>query len=582
MIIAGILWQDMLPDRNLEDKLKEKFIDFPVCEHRFSKNKSLSLFTGTQFPSDDFNTLLETSHHILIGRAFYHHNNSSIRENDLNEDLLSQIWGNFIFLSLQGEKVEISRDPSGQFHFYYSSLPGDVLLFSSEISILYELIFPRPSYNWSYLTAFITQGTFISSQTPFQDIYELPPGCTLSVRSKEKETKTWWDPWSFYKPKTTPFPLVDHLCGSMSAWISPYQNINLDLSGGLDSSSLLFCLKKILKPHQTLKAVNIFHPEIRSSDESYYARKVCEANQIELVEFDASSTLPFSPANKLLLKPNTPTAALTHLLQEQSLFEKIKTTGSTLFISGHGGDHIFMAPPLINSLADYILEKGFGEFTKKMKELALYYRMPFYPLLARNIQPVLGYFFSCFQTSFQKKIIKPSWWHKDLYHQNNVYFYPDYSQSVHGVPGKKEHIEHFFSALATISLEVRAHGNTTYYPLLSQPIVELALAFPTYELYAKGYDRYPLRQAITNAFQTDLVWRRDKGNTTGVLQLGLQKNMNFILTLCLDGQFAAHKLIKKDQLEENIRALARGSREFLWPVINLISAELYLACWNRI
>ena len=51
-----------------------------------------------------------------------------------------------------------------------------------------------------------------------------------------------------------------------------------------------------MKKDQTLNALNYFHSQVKSSNELVHARKVCEETGIELIEIDASNSLPFDPS----------------------------------------------------------------------------------------------------------------------------------------------------------------------------------------------------------------------------------------------------------------------------------------------
>ena len=95
---------------------------------------------------------------------------------------------------------------------------------------------------------------------------------------------------------------------------------------------------------------------------------------------------------------------------------------------------------------------------------------------------------------------------------------------------------------------MRNQIDPTYYPFLYEPVVEFALSFPTYELFDKGYDRYPLRKAVSEIFKTDTVWRRDKSQTTGLFQLGIKQNLDHVLDICLKGHFVKQGLIDKEGL----------------------------------
>ena len=124
---------------------------------------------------------------------------------------------------------------------------------------------------------------------PFLGIHELPPGCRLKITNNERRTETkiepYWDPLlasygtrSLYDGQDA----VDILQATLKPLIEPYKNIVVSLSGGLYSSSLVYCLSELKRRDQTLTAQNHFHANIQNSNELVYARKVCQETGVDL------------------------------------------------------------------------------------------------------------------------------------------------------------------------------------------------------------------------------------------------------------------------------------------------------------
>ena len=88
------------------------------------------------------------------------------------------------------------------------------------------------------------------------------------------------------------------------------------------------------------------------------------------------------------------------------------------------------------------------------------------------------------------------------------------------------------------------------------------------------------RKAISDTFKTDSVWRKDKGETSGIMQRGLKKNEKRILDLCLEGKMVKQGLINKDKLSAGILGVMNGQTDYLWAIINLICAEIFMNYWG--
>ena len=240
---------------------------------------------------------------------------------------------------------------------------------------------------------------------------------------------------------------------------------------------------------------------------------------------------------------------------------------------------------LKKSVSDYILEKGLKGSKEQLQAIAHLYRDSLVSIIKENIKSLGSYFLfkrlekRCFK-NIQDQI--PHWLTEEVCQKVSPDFiHPIYKYLPSRVlPGKYQQIEVLYGGLASIHMEMD-QINPTYYPFLYEPVVEFALSFPTYELFHKGYDRYPLRQSISERFKTETVWRRDKSQTTGILQLGIKKNLEYIIDLCVEGQFVKQGLIDKEGLRETIILIGNGDINHMWFFMHLASVEIFLKYWDK-
>ena len=176
----------------------------------------------------------------------------------------------------------------------------------------------------------------------------------------------------------------------------------------------------------------------------------------------------------------------------------------------------------------------------------------------------------------------PGWIKQALHQQTSSDFvhpiYETLSKKI--LPGKYDQVDALYEGFASIHVEINPIVPTCY-PYLYEPVIDFALSFPTYDLFKKGYDRYPLRKAVSGRFKTNTVWRSDKSETTGIIQLGVKKNLEHVLELCLEGQFVKQGFIDKEELHQTILLISNGGIEHLWPFIHLASAEIFLNTWKE-
>jgi len=560
------------------------------------KKNFLTLCYGKLSNAQDMDEVWENESFFLLGRIFDKARACSVGKKDFKnlsplnkEEILEKIWGKYVYIH-GNEKIcqfEIVVDSTGQLPFFYYPFPNGDVLFSSDIEIIFKVLAHKHEYNWTYLCSYLVYGNSSAIQTPFKNIYELPPACCLKITKNERKTIQFWNPLRSYQTSVTQKrDAVGILQSTLKPWIEPYKNICVSLSGGLDSSSLVYCLKDIVKDNQTLTALNYFHSQIKSSNELVHARKVCQETNIELIEIDAFHSLPFDPSYKTQpLNPNKPFPGLVNLRWLENMADYIPSNGSCTFLSGHGSDHIFMRPPSKKSVSDYVLEKGLKGSKGQLNNITQFYRDPLFSILKENAISLGSYFFSWRLRKRNPKNTQdetPDWIKQGVRQKIS----PDFVHPIYEVlskkiiPGKYVQIDALYEGLASIHMEMD-QVNPTHYPFLYSPVVEFALSFPTYDLFDKGYDRYPLRKAVSDHFKTGTVWRRDKSQTTGVLQLGVKKNLEHVLDLCLEGQFVKQGLIDREGLHQTIMLIGNGDTKHMWPFMHIASVEIFLKYWEE-
>ncbi len=559
------------------------------------KKPFLTLCYGKLSNVQDMDDVWEDTSSITLGRVFDKLQQCSLSKEQFKElsyldtkDKLEKIWGKYIYINRKNYfEFEIVIDSTGQLPFFYHVLSNGNILFSSEIDLIFKVIGQKHEYNWAYLCSYLIYGPSSATQTPFQNIYELPPGCHLILTKNEQETRPFWNPLSSYQcSDKTQGNAVEILQTTLKPWITPYKNIYVSLSGGVDSSALVYSLKDIIRENQKLCALNYFHSSIKSSNELTHARRVCKETGIHLIEVDISNTLPFDPSvKKNIFRPNKPFSGLVSEQLVDNVFQHLDVEESYTFLSGNGSDHIFMRPPSKKYLADYLLENGLKGSIAHLKTLSQFYRDPFLSILKENAISLVSYFFSkryCKRDLKTMKKESPQWINLSAYQNASFDFiHPIYDcLPAKLLPGKYEQIDALYDALSSINVEM-SPLTPTYYPFLYQGVVEFALAFHTYDLCCNGYDRYPLRKAISDHFKTDTVWRRDKSQIGGVLQLGIKKNIKYILDVCLEGHLIKQKFIDKEGLYKTIMQIANGNITGIRSFMNIVCIELFLRHWEE-
>ncbi len=578
--------------RELMSILKQHAVE----EVSFTAKSNFALVYGKLYPEQDIDQIWVSDSTVLIGRIFdkKHHTTLKSREfirysQELKKDFTRKVWGKYVYWVMDNiNKLEVIVDPTGQLPCFYYTLPNGDLLFASHIDLINQYLSSNLDYNWSYLCSYLYFGQSCAIQTPFNGVEEIPPGCVLTANQNNRDIRSFWNPFFTYGGISSSLENpVDALQSVLKPMIEPYKNVCVSLSGGLDSSALVYCLSEIKGSDQKLIAVNHFHSGIPLSNELYYARKVCEEVGIELIEIDSSkNALPFDNySNDQGLKLNKPFSGCLYLAATKKQKSYLPADGSCIFLSGHGSDNIFMMPPTKMCIADYFLTHGTQGLVGKIKDITHFYRDSLTPLLTENLVSLVRYLFAVKPNKRGSRFIEdrpPPWLTKKSYQYITPKFvHPVYQNVLSRIlPGKYVQFDYLYEGLASIQTKIN-DPYPEYYPFFCEPMVECAFSFATYNLFKNRQDRYPLRQAVSSHFHTDNVWRRDKGDTTGIFQLGVKKNIDYVMELCLEGEMVKQGLIDKEGLYQTILLISNGDNTDSWSFTWLASIEIFLRMWSQ-
>lgn len=582
--------------RNVSDKIHELMsilAQHTGEEPSFTVKNNFTLVYGKLYPKHDMDQIWESDSTVLIGRIFDREDLTTFKQKqfrrysqEIKQDLTRKVWGKYIYWIVDGTNtLKVMVDPMGQLPCFYHTFPNGDLLFASHIDLISQCLSSNLDYNWSYLCSYLFYGCSSAIQTPFRGVEEIPPGCILTSTQNNRNIRSFWNPFATYVDIPSPSGnAVNALQSVLKTIIEPYQNVCVSLSGGLDSSALVYCLSEIKRSDQKLIALNYFHSEVHSSNELHYARTVCDEVGIGLIEVDNSKILPFDTYPDYQgLKLNKPFSGCINLANINQYQSYLPVNDSCILLNGHGSDHIFMMPPTQMSIADYLLTQGTQGLVGKIKDITHFYRDSLTPVLTQNMVSLIRYLFAQKPNKRRSSQDKPPHWLMKKVHQytTNKFVHPVYRDIPSRIlPGKYIQIDALYEGLASIQANINSHS-PEYYPFFCEPIVDFALTFTTYSLFQNGYDRYPLRQAVSSHFYTNNVWRRDKGETTGILQLGIKKNIDYVMELCLEGEMVKQGFVNREGLRQTILLISSGDNNDLWPFIQLASIEIFLKMWSR-
>lgn len=558
-------------DRSMAN-LNSRSIDFPstsglVACHLYTKPDTEPKITKTS---------------VLFGELF-DKNLSPIEVELVREQDLHSCIGDFLYFIFSDNSfsVHVSQGVKNRLFFARNS---SEYVFSDSVEMLFNFTNLPLEINWEYMSNFAERGNIYSVFTPFKNIFEVPVGCKIfiDISNFSFTVSTTWDPTNYiYTPfseenwgeeflKRTRWSLKQSIGKNI-------KNIFLELSGGLDSS-LLGCLLAEYRERNNIEvhAINLYNKDDINSDERIFAKMVSDRFSIPTTYLETSDYLPFS-IEKFFHKPHVPSNTFNYLAADIAVHQQASCIDENyLLVSGHGGDSLFFAVPPIESITDAIIQRNYVLALKKFKELRRFLSNTHLQYLSEIIKNFIRYARKRNLTLF-KQIEKCSWLKfkykkNDPYHYLHPIFYS--TRSARLPPGKAVQIENYYFTMASCERQL-----PTLYPLLSQSVVESALAIPTYRSFNEHYNRIMMRKAFEKLAGAELPYRKSKGHATRVFFKGVRKNYKKIMELCMEGRFARNGYINAEKLHNDIKEMNDGIMEKSWYITNLFCAEMFMNEW---
>ncbi len=246
--------------------------------------------------------------------------------------------------------VLLTRDRLGIKPLYYAVQPGKAgvahrVLFSSELPSLLEGLPDwtiRPQAIADYLSLLYVPGP----ETIIEDVYQLRPGEVLKIARGRLEF------WRYYRPNEEALvqlsqedqreEFLSTLRDSVQAHLVSDVPLGLFLSGGLDSASILACMRETISGPIRTFSIGYDDPEDQSYNEIEAARFLATHFGTDHTEAvlrpDAVSLLPRMVAG--MGEPFADSSAIpTYLVSE------VARQSVTVALSGIGGDELFGGYP---------------------------------------------------------------------------------------------------------------------------------------------------------------------------------------------------------------------------------------------
>jgi asparagine synthase (glutamine-hydrolysing) len=514
----------------------------------------------------------------------------------MGRSLISHCWGNYVAALHYPENASavVLRGPVSPLACFHVKL-GTLNVFFSHLDDCIDLEITPLSINWDSITAQVMGGDHLTNETAIEEISSLETGECVECKPDGCSRHVYWDPRSFLEERspiafdqaTQSIRLATEYC--VGALSSRHDRILVQLSGGLDSSIVLSSLSRA--PHTpSITAVNYYSRG--SGDERRFARSMAGRVNCRLIERSRNQQLDlrrFLDCNRTVrpvLNFSAPDVEARNVALAREL-------NATAIFDGELGDNVFGSHPGPGVLVERFRQGGVGPgFLGTAVDYAMLTRQSVWRTLALARREALNLRVNPdFSTAAEMQraygaigvrsaILASAEAEERHRSMGDRFLHPWLKQSRRIAPGSHALLFGLITVLSSTyhSPFSGAHGPTRVSPLVSQPLLEIALRIPTYLHCRFSQDRAVARAAFADVLPPEILQRGlGKGGPGLWAREVVEKNTQFLREFLLDGILVRRRLIDRTKLEIVLSPRVVKST----VVVGDIFAKLYIEAWLR-
>jgi asparagine synthase (glutamine-hydrolysing) len=503
--------------------------------------------------------------------------------------LLENYWGGYVAFLMDGERniSRAIRDCSGKFPCYHLRHAQVEFVFA-DIADIEPLQLRKVSINWPYLISYIREPTLETRECGLTEVTELLAGDCLEVCRDTSHQFLIWDPYEIYRQSPidsysdglTLMQRTTQYC--IDAWASVYDNIAHHLSGGFDSTVVLSCLRRSPRRPQVICLHQ--YTDSPRDDERRFARLVANQTNVRLFELHRNPDAKFSDTDISLIPISSkPSASAFFAASEgQACNELALKLGASSCWTGQGGDHIFFQIQTSLSAPDYAYSRGFDlGFLSAISDAARLSKESYFHILRSAI--FHKYFRSTptppvHALNAERFLDTSAFDYESCSHKQSPR-HPDTCTDI--PPGKDLHIALLCEAINRNRQSHTARCIDTHHPLLSQPMLSLAIQTPLYLLVRGGLPRAMARDAFRSIIPNEVAERMDKGETSSHVSAIIRRSRAPLRELMQNGILAGTGFLRTANVIAAIDGRTPIRFDEIWPFLACISTEAWLRAWYR-
>lgn len=461
------------------------------------------------------------------------------------------------------------RDIIGFKPLYYTFLDNN-FYFSNDIGELFQRSGIKKEPHLQTMKSIVFHSTIAYEDTMYENINRLPPGHCMYISCDGKYTiERYWKPEEIKinysmteeEAKKKLLTLFDQ---AVFDRIKNLKNTGFELSGGLDSSSIVSWVKN-KKPDNKITAFSMNFRSMKNCDETKYIRAIQEKYNIDLKNL-ATDQMDYkdkySLENNYKLNPYWP-IFITYTMGF-SVIEKAKELRIKTVLSGQGGDNVLAGNLFV--LDEYFKRMQWNQLYKELKALPhpknIIKRYIVLPFLGEKNIGRLRYIVKKLknttiglETNFQE--------FSDFYTGSSYVFKSDLSQVLHSTLSVLMESSYYNIAEKYYEIEFK-------HPFFDRRLIEFTLSLPPKLKYSEGISKRLLRKAMEGILPEEIRQRESKAEFTEVLRQQIDAvNLDDILNNAYISKLGIVEQERLDKYKDDYLSGKMKKVVYFWQLINL-------------
>ena len=500
--------------------------------------------------------------------------------------LVERYWGRYVAILNEpaSRTTWVLRDPTGALPCFVLS-SQDVDIYASHMEEGARLASEPFTINWTFVAGVLCQSRLQSRATGLNEVSQVLGGECVVRRPEGSSRAFYWNSLELsHSTAAVEDPaeaarLLRHVTREcVQAWASCFESIVHLLSGGLDSSIVLACLKDA--PERPRITCLNFHSPGSNTDERDYARLAAEGMPCEIVERPRDSTLSLEPLARIP-RSCIPMDYFFYLDGGRAERQVAGEHRASAVFSGVGGDQLFYQARARLAAEDYVRSHGVGRalFTVAL-DAARVDRMSVWTVLFGALRDGLlqrrwmqQQEMGARRTLIREAVIDDIRREPSLVHP--------WFHSPPRVPNGK--LWHAFQLLFPMDFYhplAPDDGPEPVAPLFSQPLLELVMRIPTWLHALGGWDRAIARRAFQQDVPRQIITRRAKGGQEEHAKALLARNGSVVRDLLLDGALVKERILDAERVRDVLSGRPTRTATGNAELFACVSVEAWLRQWR--